>query len=130
MAYDEKDKQSEGVSKQISVMTYHGAKGLEFDRVYLPDLNFGKVPHGRMLTVEELEEERRMFYVAVTRAKESLVLLYDQKQTDSPFLFELCGTESDDYTSSSVSINSSNSQLSRYSSKASSTFSNSASSSM
>ncbi len=130
MAYAEKDKQSEGVSKQISVMTYHGAKGLEFDRVYLPDLNFGKVPHGRMLTVEELEEERRMFYVAVTRAKESLVLLYDQKQTDSPFLFELCGTESDDYTSSSVSINSSNSQLSRYSSKASSTFSNSASSSM
>ncbi len=130
MTYAEKDKQNEGTSKQISVMTYHGAKGLEFDRVYLPDLNFGKVPHGRMLTVEELEEERRMFYVAVTRAKESLVLLYDQKQTDSPFLFELCGSKSDDYTSSSALINSSNSQLSRYSSKASSTFSNSASSSM
>ncbi len=130
MAYAEKDKQSEGASKKISVMTYHGAKGLEFDRVYLPDLNFGKVPHGRMLAVEELEEERRMFYVAMTRAKESLVLLYDQKQTDSPFLTELFGTEANYSESSSVSNNSSNSQLSRYSSKASSTFSNSASSSM
>ena len=47
---------------------------MEFDRVYLPDLNYGKVPHGRMLTVDELEEERRMFYVAMTRAKRRLVL--------------------------------------------------------
>ena len=73
---------------KVSFMTYHGAKGLEFDRVYLPDLNYGKVPHGRMLTVDELEEERRMFYVAMTRAKESLVLIYDHKQKDSPFLTE------------------------------------------
>lgn len=73
----------------VHMLTYHGAKGLEFDRVYLPDLNYGKVPHGRMLTKEELEEERRMFYVAMTRAKESLVLLYVKNQTRSPFLTEI-----------------------------------------
>ncbi len=73
----------------IHMLTYHGAKGLEFDRVYLPDLNYGNVPHGRMLTKEELEEERRMFYVAMTRAKESLVLLHVKSQADSPFLSEI-----------------------------------------
>lgn len=71
------------------MLTYHGAKGLEFDRVYLPDLNYGRVPHGRMLTKEELEEERRMFYVAMTRAKESLILLHIKSQADSPFLMEI-----------------------------------------
>lgn len=75
--------------EKVSVMTYHGAKGLEFDRVYLPDLNYGRVPHGRMLALEDLEEERRMFYVAVTRAKESLFLLYTKEQTGSPFLKEI-----------------------------------------
>lgn len=91
-----KDEQSRGQKdgeaakeRQVRIMTYHGAKGLEFDRVYLPDLNYGKVPHGRMLTAEELEEERRMFYVAVTRAKESLVLFRVKEQTASPFLAEL-----------------------------------------
>lgn len=79
-------------------MTYHGAKGLEFDRVYMPGLNYGKVPHGRMLTLESIEEERRMFYVAMTRAKEELFLLYEdeeeknkdsQRESLSPFLAEL-----------------------------------------
>ncbi len=74
---------------KIHMLTYHGAKGLEFDRVYLPDLNYGRVPHGRMLTKEELEEERRMFYVAMTRAKESLVLLHIKSQAGSPFLLEI-----------------------------------------
>lgn len=82
----------------VSVMTYHGAKGLEFDRVYLPGLNYGKVPHGRMLKREELEEERRMFYVALTRAKSSLVFLYEESkkgdtgskmESISPFLSEI-----------------------------------------
>lgn len=73
----------------LTTMTYHASKGLEFDRVYLPDLDYGKVPHGRMLTREELEEERRMFYVAMTRAKKSLWLLCDKSQTGSPFLQEL-----------------------------------------
>lgn len=58
----------------VQIMTYHGSKGLEFDTVFLPFLNSGDVPHGRNLSVLELEEERRLFYVAVTRAKKSLYL--------------------------------------------------------
>lgn len=72
-------KQSEadqGNAKQnpVRIMTYHGSKGLEFDTVFLPFLNSGDVPHGRNLSSMELEEERRLFYVAVTRAKKSLYL--------------------------------------------------------
>ena len=58
----------------VQIMTYHGYKGLEFDTVFLPFLNSGDVPHGRNLSTMELEEERRLFYVAVTRAKKSLYL--------------------------------------------------------
>lgn len=57
----------------VRIMTYHGSKGLEFDTVFLPFLNSGDVPHGRNLSSMELEEERRLFYVAVTRAKKKPV---------------------------------------------------------
>lgn len=89
----EAGKKNDQKNSHVTVMTYHASKGLEFDRVYLPNLEYGKVPHGRMLTLPELEEERRMFYVALTRAKESLWLLYDESQTPSPFLEELKDTE-------------------------------------
>lgn len=59
----------------ISLMTVHAAKGLEFDRVYLPDCNEKIYPYGVMHEKEALEEERRIFYVAVTRAKKNLELL-------------------------------------------------------
>lgn len=85
----ETDKKSVQMTEKFFVMTYHASKGLEFDRVYLPDLEYGKVPHGRMLTEKDLEEERRMFYVACTRAKESLWLFRDTSQIGSPFLQEL-----------------------------------------
>ena len=55
-------------------MTYHGSKGLEFKQVYLPFLNKGIVPYHKAVTEEEIEEERRMFYVAMTRAKEKLCI--------------------------------------------------------
>ena len=85
----ETDEKSVQMTEKFFVMTYHASKGLEFDRVYLPDLEYGKVPHGRMLTEKDLEEERRMFYVACTRAKESLWLFRDTSQIGSPFLQEL-----------------------------------------
>lgn len=85
----ETDKKSVQMTEKFFVMTYHASKGLEFDRVYLTNLEYGKVPHGRMLTEKDLEEERRMFYVACTRAKESLWLLRDTSQIGSPFLQEL-----------------------------------------
>ena len=52
------------------------SKGLEFDTVYLLDVNKGKVPKGAKLSAEELEEERRLFYVAMTRARKYLNIYY------------------------------------------------------
>lgn len=60
----------------INLMTAHASKGLEFDRVYVPDCNEKIFPHGTMQDEETCEEERRVFYVAMTRAKKSLKLLY------------------------------------------------------
>ncbi len=62
-------------SKGIQIMTYHASKGLEFETVFLPDLNKYVVPHRKAVSEEEIEEERRMFYVAMTRAKQMLYLL-------------------------------------------------------
>ncbi len=56
-------------------MTYHASKGLEFQTVFLLDVNEGIVPHRKANSREELEEERRMFYVAMTRAKDELRIL-------------------------------------------------------
>lgn len=124
------DNQSEP-ENMVQIMTYHASKGLEFDRVFLPMLCNGIVPHGHMLNTEQMEEERRMFYVAVTRAKKELYLSWYGKEPDkdaSLFIREIkkgCSKEQPgDYSSSS------NSALSRYSSKASETASYSASSSM
>lgn len=60
----------------VTVITMHGAKGLEYKSVFLPNVNEGNVPYGKMLSEEEAEEERRIFYVAVTRAKEELEIYY------------------------------------------------------
>ena len=54
----------------------HASKGLEFDTVYLLDVNKGKIPKGSKVSEEELEEERRLFYVAMTRAKKHLNICY------------------------------------------------------
>lgn len=58
----------------ICLLTMHGAKGLEFDTVYVPGCLEGKIPSAKSQTEEEIEEERRMFYVAMTRAKHELCL--------------------------------------------------------
>ena len=63
-----------GEENAVCLMTMHGAKGLEFDRVFLPDCNEGIVPHKKSMKGKEVEEERRMFYVGMTRAKEMLYM--------------------------------------------------------
>lgn len=60
----------------VYLLTMHASKGLEFDDVYLLDVNKGKVPKGAKLSAEELEEERRLFYVAMTRARKNLYIFY------------------------------------------------------
>lgn len=64
----------------VHVITMHGAKGLEFDRVFLPDVNDGIIPGKDCLTVEALEEERRLLYVAITRAKNKLDIYYTKER--------------------------------------------------
>ena len=58
------------------LMTMHGSKGLEYDKVFILNCNEGVTPHRKAGSEEEIEEERRMFYVAMTRAKKELTLLY------------------------------------------------------
>ena len=58
----------------VYIVTMHASKGLEWPIVILPDVNEGYVPHKKAVTDTELEEERRMFFVAMTRAKEQLFL--------------------------------------------------------
>lgn len=71
-AKDEKNLQS-----AVNIMTVHGAKGLEFDLVFVPGLEDGLFPSGRSLDERNgLEEERRLLYVAITRAKKELILTY------------------------------------------------------
>ena len=60
----------------VQIMTMHASKGLEFKRVFIPCLNFEFLPHRRAQTKSEIEEERRLFYVAMTRAKDHLHLSY------------------------------------------------------
>ena len=62
--------------KGIRLMTIHAAKGLEFDTVFVIQANEGRIPYKKAEKAEEIEEERRLFYVAMTRAKNRLVFSY------------------------------------------------------
>lgn len=71
----DKEGREKGQQKSsIYLMTVHASKGLEFDRVIIPDCNEKIFPHGTMPDKETVEEERRIFYVGMTRAKKSLEL--------------------------------------------------------
>jgi DNA helicase-2/ATP-dependent DNA helicase PcrA len=68
--------------KAVNLMTIHSAKGLEFPVVFVVGMEEGLFPHSRSLfDPEELEEERRLCYVAVTRAKKRLYLVHAQQRT-------------------------------------------------
>lgn len=78
----------------VSVMTYHSAKGLEFHTCFLPSVNDGIIPYKKATTDADIEEERRMFYVALTRAARRLYISYTKKRYGkesplSPFLLQI-----------------------------------------
>ena len=80
----------------VMVMTMHGAKGLEYDCVFIPDVNEGVTPHNKAVLDSDMEEERRMFYVAMTRARHHLHIYYVKerfnKEVDaSRFVEEIVG---------------------------------------
>lgn len=69
------DVQENRQGSAITLMTIHASKGLEFDHVFIPDCNEKMYPHGSITEEESIEEERRIFYVGMTRAKRNLELL-------------------------------------------------------
>ena len=69
-------------SEAVHVMTIHSSKGLEFPQVFILGLEEGVFPHSRShVSPPELEEERRLMYVGLTRAKEKVYLLYTEQRT-------------------------------------------------
>ena len=139
----DKDKKDE---QAVTLMTLHAAKGLEFPVVFLIGLEEGIFPHSRSIGFgaqnSELEEERRLMYVGITRAKEKLFLTYAksrkvfgnyQTNPKSRFLdeipFELIDEESikssDNYHKSSFSSAVSKAKEKKYQEKTTSTQSNS-----
>ena len=82
----------------ITLATMHSAKGLEFPIVYILDANEGITPHSRAMLDEDMEEERRLFYVAMTRAKTRLHVYavrerYHKKAEVSRFVWEYLGRD-------------------------------------
>ncbi len=67
-------------SGAVTLMTIHNAKGLEFDTVIITGLEEGLFPHSRSDTPETLEEERRLFYVGLTRARRHLILTHAESR--------------------------------------------------
>ena len=89
----ERKRSQQQKQESVSLMTFHGAKGLEYQAVFVIDAVEGVTPYVKSETEDELEEERRMFYVAITRAKDRLYLLwpqrrYGKKQKKSRYLDE------------------------------------------
>lgn len=87
-------KKKETAGEGVQILTLHGAKGLEFDTVFLPQLLEGQLPYKKAVLDADIEEERRLFYVGMTRAKEQLVIthsstLYNKDAAASRFLSEL-----------------------------------------
>ena len=97
---DEPDVEDQLDRDAIALLTLHGAKGLEFPHVYLVGMEEGLLPHRRSIELDDVDEERRLCYVGVTRAQERLTLSLalsrrkwgqSRRSVPSRFLFEMTG---------------------------------------
>ena len=94
---DQMRREQSGQKRQkegVDLMTMHAAKGLEYRTVFIPTVNEGVSPYRKAVQPGEIEEERRMLYVAMTRAKEHLHLSFVQERFQktaeiSRFLYEI-----------------------------------------
>ncbi|MBN1125294.1 MAG: UvrD-helicase domain-containing protein [Sedimentisphaerales bacterium] len=94
-------------SGKVSLMTLHAAKGLEFDHVFIIGLEDGLLPHERSMGMaDEMEEERRLFFVGITRAKDNVTITHSRyrtlrgqilRTTPSQFLFEIGYEDQSDF---------------------------------
>jgi DNA helicase-2/ATP-dependent DNA helicase PcrA len=88
---------AETSGRGVNLLTYHRAKGLEFDAVFLPRLVDGELPFRSGRAKADPQEERRLLYVGITRARRYLFLTWapDRKTRPSPFLEELAISRSE-----------------------------------
>jgi superfamily I DNA/RNA helicase len=94
----EREEDNEEHGDAVTLITMHSCKGLEFPRVHIVGLEDGLLPHSRSKVEGTLDEERRLFYVAITRAMQTLVISHCASRKKygqalpchpSPFLNEL-----------------------------------------
>lgn len=83
-ALQEQAKQQKGWEDAVIFTTLHSSKGLEFPIVFILDVNEGSIPHRKAVLDVDVQEERRMFYVGMTRAKERLHLYYVKEKYGKP----------------------------------------------
>lgn len=89
----EKNKLQAGSGDMVTLATMHGAKGLEFDRVWILNAAEGRTPHKKAVKEGKIEEERRMFYVAVTRARQELYIYVPKEIHKKPVVVSRFVTE-------------------------------------
>lgn len=77
---NEQAKRQRDHKEGVTVSTLHAVKGLEYDIVYILNVNEGSIPYRKAVLAESVEEERRLFYVGMTRARRKLVLAYVNRQ--------------------------------------------------
>lgn len=119
--YQSQEKQSESVA----LSTLHSAKGLEYENVYLIDVNEGVMPYKKAVLDQDIEEERRMFYVGMTPGKKISASLFRQTDESERCRYLALYCRGRRASQSSMSLNSASSS---HSSKRSDTASYSASS--
>ncbi|VAW75312.1 ATP-dependent DNA helicase Rep [hydrothermal vent metagenome] len=77
---DRLDRDDEGNSNCVRLMTFHAAKGLEFPHVFLVGMEENLLPHRSSIEADDFDEERRLAYVGITRAQKTLTLTYANKR--------------------------------------------------